>query len=158
MEEENILLLGFIHMHDRDKTILMLDYDDDNVSKIILDLMHIQEEHNLHEFYVFKTKNGYHAYNLTLIDIEQCREIIKKSDSDRNMLIPMLRGYYGLRISGEKGKPEYYATISGEIKTDKPVSKPHLKFLKNYLKAKTLPKQHVHEGNLFFERFEYKNG
>lgn len=147
-------LMGFIS-DERDKSVLFLDYDIEDIEVVRLDLKSVGRKFSLHDFYLFETENGFHAWNPTLLDVDEVIQAIQYSLSDKNILAQLIRGYYGIRVFGDRKPPVFKQVLENNSRSEKPLSNPHLDFMEKILKIPVRRKENSVRGNIYIEEFKY---
>lgn len=99
--------------------ILMWDFDDTSLAKLVAALKDIQEEYHLPAIHILKTNKyaGYHAYCLKRCSFLKALHILSASFYiDQAFLrIGACRGFWTLRISPKKGvEPYHVKTLPSE--------------------------------------------
>lgn len=94
--------------------ILMWDFDDTPLEKITESLLKIQSDWDLSHIYIVQSSSEhYHAYCLELFSLGQAMHILADTKYIDLMYLKLgvVRGYWTLRISPEKGKFQLVETL-----------------------------------------------
>lgn len=119
------------------KYVIFLDYDEMPYEEIAKDLEALAVKFNLADFYVLKTRKGFHAYNLKVVELGELLQVVFESKADYNHAKAIFtkpnEPYHTLRIS-PKGREEiiFYDTIYGNA-GHVIENKAHATFLKNIM-------------------------
>lgn len=102
---------------EKDRNILMLDYDTKEEKDVIQSIKELQEFWNLSDCYLYGTENGYHAlFYYDIIPYERCRMIIEYA-REVDPMYKYISRYYShktLRIAGKhKGDIKFKLLIPG---------------------------------------------
>lgn len=126
MIDLNNLVIGinsnsFFSKEERNKHILMLDYDDLDFKEIVKDVKRLQRKYDLPTFYIFissrRRRIKYHAYCFTPLTFQELLQIVFDSKADFGFKSCLLKfGFATLRFSPKKrygrfGIPEFYKKI-----------------------------------------------
>lgn len=99
--------------------VLMWDFDEITLDKLIAELTAVQINHRLSNIYIVNTgrPNSYHAYCFTSLPFEQAFDIVSHTEGVCRTFVKMafVRDYFTLRYGDKKGRELEHA---GVIKSD----------------------------------------
>jgi hypothetical protein len=118
--------------------VIFLDYDNIDDEKLKEELRFLQEEFQIGNFYVFKTRNeGRHVYCIDALRLRDVKEIVDFSSCDRSFKkAPQINEYrswvlrYGKK--GDRGEPQYLYTIESPYEGKNLQSRGHAKYLMKF--------------------------
>ena len=111
--------------------IPFIDYDGLKLEWIINEIMRIQKDFKLSDFYIFKSsKKGYHAVCFDKMLLQEFIILLKNTSVDKNYLsVPLKYGLkqWNLRVSKKNTIPKLITMVTSSINTRRK-SLPHIKF------------------------------
>lgn len=110
---------SFFDSKERNKHILMLDYDEKSLEEIEEELKRIQQKYDLPDMHIYKSsETGYHVYCFTPLTYEEMLKIVMDTNADKGFKYCILKyGYATLRITPKKFKESkitYVKTLKNE--------------------------------------------
>ena len=128
------------------------DLDESFYISIVNVLMKMQSENKLSTFYLFKTRNGYHAICLDKLELELVTNILYNYEFIDESFIYYndLRGYYTLRFGDDK----YFIKLIYSLYNVYEKSLAHALFLKDIINLPTINLQNL-DNNYIFELVSY---
>lgn len=129
--------------------VLFLDYDGTPYDWIVEEIKLLQDTFYLKNFYLFKTKRGFHVINLQKHSLKELIDILNYTSADEGFRAAPLQ--YGRKIWTLRGmnKPDeeitYIGQISREEKSFSECSLPH----RMYLQARFRLSDNAFEGMIF---------
>ena len=97
--------------------VIFLDYDDVPGEWVEEELSFLQQAHNIGDFHLFRTKNGFHAICTDKLSLRSLLDVLRDSSTDDAYLYVSLRRarkVWTLRLTEKEGEtPSYVKTIRG---------------------------------------------
>ena len=135
--KESEQMQGYTNKCKGNNYIIMIDYDDDDHERVIDDVRFVQQQHELSDFYIFKTTKGYHAVCLDKVTWLELKYILEDSNCDSAFkFFPYTIGkkMHTLRLSKKRGKDVLFCGVVKSYFNERDKSNAHFLMLKNLFK------------------------